>query len=60
MISVPETFNNNPFADKKFRQLIDYFNRLEKALEYPNCENQLDIKRVLSKAQDEAIMSGYI
>lgn len=31
----------------KFQEMIDLFNRMEKALEYPNCEGYMDKKRYL-------------
>lgn len=60
MIVIPSDFQNNPFADKKFRELVEFFNNLEKALEYPNCEGNADAKRILARAQSELIMWGIL
>ena len=60
MISIPKDFQNNPFADKKFRELVEFFNKLEKDLEYPNCEGYADAKRILAQAQNELIMRGVV
>ena len=60
MISIPKDFQNNAFADKKFKELVEFFNKLEKDLEYPNCEGNADAKRILAKAQNELIMRGVV
>ena len=60
MIVIPKDFQNNPFCDKKFRELIEFFNKLEKELEYPNCEGNADAKRILAKAQNDLIMRGVV
>ena len=60
MINIPSDFNNNPFADKKFKELVTFFNKLEKDMQYPNCEGYADAKRILAKAEDDLIMWGII
>lgn len=60
MINIPSDFQNNPFADKKFRELVEFFNKLEKDLEYPKCEGNADAKRILARAQNELIMRGVV
>ena len=60
MITIPNGFQNNPFVDRKFRELVEYFNALEKQLEYPNCEGNEDAKRILARAQNELIMRGVL
>gem|GEM_PF-7072850 len=47
-------------VDKKFKELIVFINQLEKELEYPNCEGYSDQKRVLSLAQNELILLGFL
>jgi len=60
MITVPKDFQNNPFADRKFLELIDFFNKLEQDLQYPNCEGLADAKRILAHAEDQLIMRGVV
>lgn len=60
MIIIPSDFQNNPFVDKKFRELVEFFQSLEEALEYPNCEDVADAKRILARAQNELIMWGIL
>lgn len=60
MINIPNDFQNNPFADKKFCQLVEFFNKLEKDLEYPNCEGKADTNRILAQAQNELIKWGVV
>jgi hypothetical protein len=48
------------FTDKNFRQLVEFFNNLERDLEYPKCDGFEDQKRVLMKAQRELTMWGKI
>jgi len=59
-IQIPIDFQNNPFVDKKFKSLVEFFNKLEKDLEYPNCEGYADKNRILAKAQNELIMWGML
>jgi len=60
MIIFPSGYQNSPFTDKNFRQLVEFFNDLEKRLEYPNCEGYADQERVLKRAQQELTMWGKI
>jgi len=60
MITVPLGFQNNPAVDRKFRDLIEYMNKLEQDLQYPNCEGYEDQKRVLARAENELIMRGVL
>jgi len=55
-IQIPLDFKGNPAADKKFKELVEFFNKLEKELEWPNCEGYADKNRILAKAQSELIM----
>lgn len=59
-INIPSNFQNNPFADKGFKELVEFFNKLAADLEYPNCEGKEDANRILRKAQDELIMWGKL
>lgn len=60
MIVIPKGFQNNPAADKKFLELVEFMNNLEEALRHPFCEGYEDQKRVLAIAQNELIMRGII
>ncbi len=60
MITFPPGYTGNVWTDKNFRQLVEFFNDLERKLEYPNCEGFEDQKRILAKAQSELIMWGKI
>lgn len=60
MITVPQGFQNNPAVDRKFRDLIEFMNKLEQDLQYPNCEGYEDQKRVLARAENELIMRGVL
>ena len=60
MISVPQGFQNNPVVDKKFKDLIEFMNRLEEQLQYPNCDGYEDQKRILARAEYELIMQGIL
>jgi hypothetical protein len=53
MIKIPDDYKNSPFTDTKFKQLVEFFNDLEKQLEYPNCEGNEDATRILNKAQTD-------
>lgn len=44
----------------EFKKLLDFFNKLEKDLQYPNCEGYKEEKLYLLKAQQELIMWGKI
>lgn len=48
MITIPQGFQNNPATDKKFRELVELFNKLEQDLQYPNCDGYEDQRRVLA------------
>lgn len=56
MIKIPEGF----YLTKGMRDLIEFFNDLEKKLEYPNSEGYSDQKRVLLNAETELIKWGKI
>jgi len=60
MITFPPGYQNSMFTDKNFRQLVEFFNNLERDLEYPKCDGFEDQKRVLMKAQRELTMWGKI
>lgn len=60
MIVIPSTFQNNPVADRKFKELIEFMNKLEESLQYPNCEGNEEAKRILSRAEYELIMMGFL
>lgn len=56
MISI----NNVKKLSKDFKELIEFFNKLEKELEYPNCEGNADKERILLKAERDLVMWGKI
>ena len=60
MIVIPENFQNSAFCDKSFKELVSFFNELEKKLEYPNCDGNEDAIRILKIAQSELIMWGKV
>ena len=60
MINIPQGFQNNPAVDKKFKGLIEFMNKLEQDLAYPNCSGYEDQKRVLARAENELIMQGVL
>lgn len=60
MIQIPNGFQNNPTVDKKFRELIEFMNKLEQELQYPNCEGLADQKRILVRAENKLIMQGFL
>jgi hypothetical protein len=45
---------------RKMCELVEYFNKLEKELEYPNCEGEADKKRILLCAERQLIMEGKL
>lgn len=45
---------------KAFVELVEFFNKLERDLEYPNSENAEDRAEVLRKANQELIMWGKL
>lgn len=60
MINIPEGFQNNPAVDRKFLELVEFFNKLEDELRYPNCEGYSDQRRALARAENELIMRGIL
>lgn len=60
MIEIPKDFQNNPAVDRKFKDLIEFVNKLERDLQYPNCEGYADAKRILARAENELIMRGVL
>ena len=60
MIRIPENFQNNPAVDRKFKDLVEFFNKLQEELEYPNCEGYADQRRALAQAQAELIRRGIL
>jgi hypothetical protein len=60
MIVVPSQFKGNAFCDKKFKELIQFFNELEEKLSYPNSEGIADQIRELERAQTELIKLGIL
>lgn len=44
----------------KFWELVDFFNRLERNLQYPNSEGYNDEKRYLQRAEQELIKWGKL
>jgi len=60
MTIVPLDYSNNPSTHKKFLYLMEMFDALEKALEYPYCEGNSDKKRILARFENELIMKGYL
>lgn len=60
MITIPKDYYNNPSTHKKFIYLMEMFNALNKALEYPYCEGNEDKKRILAKFENELIKNGYL
>lgn len=60
MITIPAGFQNNSAVDRKFRDLIEFFNELEEELRYPNCEGYEDQRRTLARAEQELIMRGIL
>jgi hypothetical protein len=45
---------------RKMRELIEFFNNLEKELEYPNCGGEADKKRTLLCAERQLILEGKL
>lgn len=60
MIALPPDYQGNPLVDRKFRELIKFFNELEEKLQYPNCSGYSDQRHEFNKAQDELIMRGIL
>ena len=60
MITIPPGFQNNPAVDRKFKELIEFFNELQEDLRYPNCEGYGDQWRVLVQAENELIKRGVL
>lgn len=60
MIQIPESYKHSPFTDKNFRELVEFFNTLERNLQYPNCEGYADQERTLKNAQNDLTMWGKI
>lgn len=60
MIHIPSDFRNNPFADKKFRELIELVNRLEGDLDYSKGLSKDDEKAVFSRYQHAMVMRGFL
>lgn len=58
-INIPKNFNPK-FPTKDFRDLVDFFNKLEEKLQYPNCEGYADAERILNAAIKELILWGKI
>jgi hypothetical protein len=58
MITIPDGFQEPVIIE--FRYLVDFFNKLEKRLEYPNCEGYSDTRRYILLAQKELIERGFI
>ena len=56
MIVIPQ----NTQLTKQFKELIHFFNELEKSLEYPNCEGYSEQRMALINAEKELIMQGKI
>ena len=56
MITIPSTL----VLAKDTVELIEFFNKLEKDLEYPKCEGQADARRVLINAERELIVWGKV
>lgn len=56
MITLPPNFS----PTKVMGELIEFFNKLEKDLQYPNCEGHSDQKKVLEKAEYDLIIWGKI
>lgn len=59
MIPVKRIFEHNKLSNKML-ELCQIFSRLEKALEYPNCEGYLDEKRYLEMFERELKEKGFI
>jgi len=60
MIVIPKEFQGNPFCDKEFKELIQFFNRLEERLSYPISEGISDQVRELQRAHVELIKWGIL
>lgn len=60
MINIPTNFQNNPFCDRKFKELIKFFNELEEKLQHPNCSEYEDQIRELKLAQTDLIKWGIL
>lgn len=58
MISIPPNFQDNPVTDKKFIDLITFFNKLEEDLRYPICEGYADETRRLRLASNAVDPDG--
>lgn len=60
MINIPSDYKNIVFLDKDFKALVEFFNKLERDLEYPQCKGNAAATRILKAAQKELIMWGKI
>lgn len=58
MITIPNNFNEQHFG--KFKELIGMFNKLEKDLEYPNCEGNADKVRILAEFERQLRARGFL
>lgn len=59
MIILPPTYDNGPFTEE-FKKWIDFFNKLEEDMRYPNSEGYADQRRVLDRAMNELIKRGKL
>lgn len=57
-INIPENFRNNMFADRKFKELVQFFNDMSSKVEAASTEDEAI--KVLRKYQDELIMWGIL
>lgn len=56
MITVPQGTN----ISQRMRYLIEFFNKLEQDLEYPNCEGYADARRCIEAAELQLVASQFI
>jgi hypothetical protein len=56
MITIKPQYN----LTRDMRELIEFFNNLEKQLEYPNYDGEADKKQILLYAEQELIIMGRI
>ena len=60
MISIPQNYSNNPLTIVRFKTLVEFMNKLELDLQYPNCEGKEDSKRILAQAENKLITMGFL
>ena len=62
MINIPVDLRAklNDKTGQRFQELVHLFNKLEKDLEYPNCEGYADQSRILASFEVELNNRGFL